>query len=277
MLELFFKDLNNLQKEKLQELFKDNKDSTVWSCLQGFHGRIFVNEKDNITMSLLLIGDFVFLSNSGDFDINIAESMIIKLIPICNIRCVLMIPHSYMWKEYFKKNSRYQEVKRYAIKKKQRDSFNINYLKELTEQLGKGYRYERMNEEIVHRVLLEEWSSDFCSNFTNPKEFLERGLGVVIFKEDEIVCGASSYTAYDRGIEVGIATKEQYRKLGLATLCSAKLILLCIEREKDVNWDAANMYSVHIAQKLGFEFDTEYNTYIFNNDSTNWPNISSDL
>lgn len=45
---------------------------------------------------------------------------------------------------------------------------------------------------------------------------------------------------------------------------ASKLILLCVEYDKKISWDAANLYSVKLAQKLGFEYDSTYNIYLFN-------------
>ena len=42
------------------------------------------------------------------------------------------------------------------------------------------------------------------------------GLGVVILKDGDVVAGASSYSTYDKGIEIEIDTKEGYRRKGLA-------------------------------------------------------------
>ena len=42
---------------------------------------------------------------------------------------------------------------------------------------------------------------------------------------------------------------------------SAALILLCLEEGLYPSLDAQNMLSVHLAEKLGYEFDHEYTVY----------------
>ena len=37
----------------------------------------------------------------------------------------------------------------------------------------------------------------------------------------------------------------------------------CLNQNKKISWDAANTNSVGLAQKLGFEYDSIYNTYNF--------------
>ena len=39
---------------------------------------------------------------------------------------------------------------------------------------------------------------------------------------------------------------------------AAKLILSCLDEGLYPAWDAANMASVHLAEKLGYEFSREY-------------------
>ena len=46
-------------------------------------------------------------------------------------------------------------------------------------------------------------------------------------------------------------TREDHRRKGLAYACGAKLILECLERELYPSWDAQNMWSVALAEKLG--------------------------
>ena len=77
----------------------------------------------------------------------------------------------------------------------------------------------------------------------------------------KLVCGASSYTVYNKGIEIEIDTKEGYRRKGLALVCASKIILECLSRELYPSWDAANRESVALAEKLGYHFDNEYVTY----------------
>ena len=80
-------------------------------------------------------------------------------------------------------------------------------------------------------------------------------------KGEEIVAGASSYSGYQGGIEIEIDTKEAYRRQGMAYACGARLILECLERGWYPSWDAQNLWSVALAQKLGYHFEHEYTAY----------------
>ena len=73
--------------------------------------------------------------------------------------------------------------------------------------------------------------------------------------------GASSYTVYQEGIEIEIGTRQDYRRKGLASVCGARLILECMERGLYPSWDAQNLWSVKLAEKLGYHFDRAYPAY----------------
>lgn len=53
----------------------------------------------------------------------------------------------------------------------------------------------------------------------------------------------------------------ELKKIDLATVCCSALILNCLEEGLYPSWAAHNMNSVHLAQKLGYEFSHEYVAY----------------
>ena len=93
------------------------------------------------------------------------------------------------------------------------------------------------------------------------KAYKNFGLGIVVLKDGEVVAGASSYSRYDKGIEIEIDTREDHRRKGLAYACGAKLILECLEEGLYPSWDAQNKWSVALAEKLGYHFSHEYVAY----------------
>ena len=74
--------------------------------------------------------------------------------------------------------------------------------------------------------------------------------------------GASSYTIYDGGIEIEIDTRPDQRRQGLALACGAQLILTCLERRLFPNWDAHDLRSAALAEKLGYRMDHPYRAYL---------------
>ncbi len=95
------------------------------------------------------------------------------------------------------------------------------------------------------------------SQYKDYKAYKNLGLGIVVLKDGELVAGASSYSRYDRGIEIEIGTQEDHRRKGLAYACGAKLILECLEEGLYPSWDAQNKWSV----ALRYHFSHEYVAY----------------
>lgn len=91
----------------------------------------------------------------------------------------------------------------------------------------------------------------------------KNGVGYCCIYNNEIIGVASSNIFYKDGIEVNIKVKDEYRRRGIATALASKLILKCLEENKKISWDAANLWSVGLAKKLGFEYYSTYNIYKF--------------
>ena len=152
-----------------------------------------------------------------------------------------------------------KKVTRYAIKKD--TQFDKDYLRSIVMELPEGYELKEIDERIYDMCLPDPVTRDFVSAFGSKEKYLEIGRGMVILKSDRIVAGASSYTRYKEGIEIEVDTVEEERRKGLAQVVCAALILRCLEEGLYPSWDAQNMNSVHLAEKLGYEFDHEYTAY----------------
>lgn len=102
---------------------------------------------------------------------------------------------------------------------------------------------------------------DFVSAFESKEKYLQLGRGMVILKDGRVVADASSYTRYREGIEIEVDTIEAERRKHLATTVCSALILNCLEEGLYPSWDAQNINSVHLAEKLGYELSHEYTAY----------------
>ena len=121
-----------------------------------------------------------------------------------------------------------------------------------------------IDEHIFGLCSSSAWSRDLVSQYENYEMYKRLGIGAVILKDGQPVSGASSYSTYIGGIEIEIDTKEDYRRKGLAYICGARLILECAKRGLYPSWDAHNMASVRLAEKLGYHFDREYTAFEVN-------------
>ena len=98
-------------------------------------------------------------------------------------------------------------------------------------------------------------------NYSSFAVFRVEGSGAVVYHDEEIVAAASSFLSLNGEVEMDISTKEAYRRKNLATACAARMLRDCMDRGITVHWDAQNDVSRHLAEKFGFETETEYSVY----------------
>ncbi|MDD5935387.1 MAG: GNAT family N-acetyltransferase [Clostridiales bacterium] len=258
MIELTIDEMNRIAK-----YYENATDSCIQSVLQGYMGRAFVEDKSDCTLSILLQGDFVFPSGDEEqFDEAKAKKMLEEFRTLDHSEEFLYVPQSEKWHDFLKKQEDLKIIQRYTLSKMKLSDFDVSNLNYIAGQLPEGYQFARITESIYEQMIATKWSEDNVNNFKSASDFVNRGFGIVILQKDKVVCAASSYTVYDRGVEVEIATDPEYRRQGLATMCGARFVLECIKENKVPNWDAANMMSVHIAKKLGYTFLGEYDTFV---------------
>ena len=235
---------------KAARLFEGWKETLIYSCLQKVMGKIFVTDLDSPKSAMAFVGCFAFYAGEPDKELVLNKPA----------GFVIMTPQNKAWEACIEGCfSAAKKVTRYAIKKDTR--FDQKLLKSMVAELPDGYELKEIDERIYDMCASAPMTRDFVSSFESKEEYLDKGRGMVILKSGRIVAGASSYTRYKEGIEIEVDTAEEERRKGLATVACAALILRCLEEGLYPSWDAQNRISVHLAEKLGYEFDHEYTAY----------------
>ena len=240
---------------KVKHLFDGWQETLIWSCLQGVMGKIYVIDLDCPESAAAWLGDFCFFAGKP-------EEELVTFWDFKTPEGLLMVPENEDWSQvitggYGKRASR---VTRYAIKK-EGDLFDREKLQAAVQALPEGYTLHLIDEPLYEQCLREPWSRDLVSQFGSYERYADLGLGVAALKDGTVVSGASSYTRYEGGIEIEIDTREDHRRKGLAFACGARLIMECLARGLYPSWDAQNLWSVALAEKLGYHFSHEYTTY----------------
>ena len=234
--------------ERLTALFDGWEETMVWSCLQGVMGRAMWNE--GVTAGLIASGDFCFLAGEPDRAL------------LARAAGPILAPRTPDWhpliEAYF--GPRAIPETRYAIKKEP-GIFDRRRLEALAAALPAGYELRLIDEAMVPVLLAQAWSRDLCAAFDSPADCCRRGVGVAALYEGVPVAGAGSYCVYRGGIEVEIDTRPDHRRRGLATACGARLILECLDRGLYPNWDAIDLRSAALAEKLGYRRGDPYPVY----------------
>ncbi|MBO4452962.1 MAG: GNAT family N-acetyltransferase [Clostridia bacterium] len=238
--------------KKAEKLFEDFDDSCVTSCLQGVMGKIFVTDPDDPKSAMAYLGCFAFCAGEPDAElvINKPEGF------------AIMVPQNEAWAKIIESNHPAYKWFRYAIRKGA--EFDREKLETMVKALPEGYEIKRIDAEIYDLCLADGQFEDCVSVFESKEKFLEFGRGFAVMKDGKIVSAASSYSRYREGIEIEVDTVKEERKKGLASAVCAKLILSCLDEGLYPSWDAANMLSVRLAEKLGYEFGHEYICYSVN-------------
>lgn len=249
-----------INTEEAAPIFGDWEETIIWSCLQGVMGDIYVTDKDGKPVSAAAwLGDFCLLGGRADGQLiqDIYEEMAKR-----GQTYLIMVPQNEAWAAQIEHvlGDKAKGRSRYAIKK-ERDIFDRVKLTQVVDALDDAFTLKEIERELYKRCLQESWSKDLTAQYPTYEMYEKLGLGVAALYNGEIVAGASSYSSYNGGIEIEIDTKKEFRRRGLAYACGAKLILECLNRGIYPSWDAHNLESVALAEKLGYHFDYEYLAY----------------
>lgn len=248
--------VKQIHMNKVIDLFRDWNETLIWSCIQGYMGEAYVDNLERPKTACIIVGVFCFLAGRPN------TKVVRELFKRCDLDYLLVIPKDDQWYPLIEEmyTNKYDKFMRYAIKK-ENDVFDEMLLQRYIKNLSSEFTIRKIDEQLFYQTREEAWSSDLCSQFEEYSTYATYGIGYVVMDGDVIVSGASSYTVYDKGIEIEIDTREDYRRQGLALACAAKLILECLDRGLYPSWDAANKASVALSEKLGYHFDKEYVTY----------------
>ena len=250
----------NIEMKSVEKLFKNWDETMIWSCLQGVMGEIYVTEEkikpEEPKSAVAVLGAFAFFAGEPD------KELVLYKPDSYQGNFVIMVPQNPEWEVLIEEcyPECCKKMERYALKKEP-DTFEKEKLQKMIDGLPEDYELKVLDEAVFKETKKTEWCCDWTAQYPDWEMYRRMGLGAVILRNGELVSGASSYTTYKGGIEIQVDTKEEYRRKGLAEICSAKLILDCLERGLYPSWDAQNKGSLALAEKLGYHYSHTYTAY----------------
>jgi len=252
----------NEQLDQIKKLFCDEESKILKAYLQGHMGDAWVNDLENPTAAQVKVDFFSFFA--GDVNADNAKSLLTNL-----EEHNLIIVKDNKWKraieEFYKNN---QKMTRYSFHDTN-NAFDTKALEGYINDLSDDYQIKAIDLESTQNPGLGEVLDEYGASFESKEDYLNRGFGYYITKGDDIACVVSTYSVYDDGIEIDIATKKSHQGKGLATVAAAKMMLECLKKNLHPNWDAANKTSYHMALKLGYKFNEAYDTYYVHVEQSN--------
>lgn len=247
--------------ENIKALFDCFDDSMIQSCFEGIYGELWCDDENEPKTAVIVSGDFHYLAGEPAYADEIIEFTREK-------PNAVFVPSCDSWFEELDRacGGKLKKVQRYHMHLG-KAGFDREWLGRLPDKLKepqyKGYELCPIGREEYEQCLASDWAYSFVSNFSDYNRFREHGFGFVIKQGGKVVSGTSTYCYYSKGVEVEVSTAPDHRRKGLARISAARFIIHCLDRNLAPNWDARNMASVHIAQKLGFELHDTYTAYEF--------------
>jgi len=218
-------------------------------------GTAWVDDISQPRVAQINVGVFMFLA--GDPTTPAAKEVLVNLPEHSYI-----IVNTQEWKTLIEDLhvGSYQKFSRYAFKRDP-NLFDKQKLEGNLKRLAPDYILRPIDKEIAHMDSFHALSEDFTYQYDSIAHYLEKSLGFAILYKDQVVSVASAYSVYDGGLEIEVDTHPEFRRKGLALIVSSALILESLRRNIYPNWDAVDLNSVQLAEKLGYEVDTAYDTY----------------
>lgn len=223
-------------------------DSILDAIIHGYHGEIMTDDLNNPQFVMAMFADILYLSGSVDSD---TLELIIDKIPLHGeIHC----DESWI-KRLESKGIKLQSFTRYAMSHL---SINRDTILSFMKKPVPNVEVLLIDETIYNKLLDHAWSRSLVENFANWKDFDTHAFGYVVLENNDIVSGTSSFSRFNDGLEIEIVTKESSRQRGYATLSAAYFIHACLEKNLVPHWDAANLESKRLAEKLGYTLERSY-------------------
>lgn len=114
-----------------------------------------------------------------------------------------------------------------------------------------GYRICEIDKELLDKI-----SGNITPSFSwnNSAEFLKKGKGYCIIDGETVAAWAFTAAISEEEIDIGIETKSEYQRLGLAAIAAEKMIQYSFNQHKRPVWacHSNNIASQKLAEKLGF-------------------------
>lgn len=245
---MLFKIEQKSDLQRIEYLFSNIRFFMGNSVLDGLMGEAYTDNINSPKFAILLVRTYCFMSG-------IIENDKLEELIDSKLKDRILIPSDKIKKQIeniYKQDA--IKTERYSIKKNPK--FDAVKLKEYSTNIPDNYIIKLIDRDMYLKIRNE--------NYINTTDDYEKyGVGYCCLYNNEIVGVATSNIFYKDGIEVNIKVSENHRRKGIATALASNLILECIGQKRKISWDAANMNSVKLAKKLGFEYDSTYNVYKF--------------
>ncbi len=227
-------------------------DLSIQCVLEGQMGRAFVDNLDSPAIYQIDTGPFFY--GAGDATSAVSRDLLERLPPY-----TFLMPSAPGWLEAARQfhGDKLIELERYSFSSA---SLSADHLRGLYRDSPFCNQICMIDQALAASLWGQEHFIDL-SSYESPEDFLTRGIGFYVARGDKVVAAAYAALVCSTGIEVSLFVVDKYRRQGMATALSSRLLLWCLENGMDAHWDAANPESARLAKKLGYVPTGQYQAY----------------
>ena len=225
-------------------------DISIECVLESYMGKACVDNVENPSAYKIMIGPFFYFAGNA---LGEGGQEMLKDIKPYN----LFMSSSAGWAEECRKlyGERLVAFERYSFSS---EKLSLEYLKRLCQ--NSAHDIKQMDSALLERVQGQDHFIDI-SDFDSVSDFMGSGIGYYAEKNGEVIGAAYSSLVCNQGIEISLFVSDDHRRRGIATALSANLVGWCLENNMDAHWDAANLESCKLAEKLGYIPTGGYQAY----------------
>lgn len=258
---------------KVQPLFKELQWNLITSAvIEGTSpGRVYANRVEDPRTAFMCTAEGYYLAgydNNDEFNTSLNKLIFERIFAGDTVRKdetdVALGFHPDSWKDKMPIIFRGRLPLRTARRHYVCTEFKINDWKD---HIPKGFKIERIDEKLLSSSNLEipEHLTDWMQiNWGSITDFMQKGFGFCTLHDKKIVSWSVADCISGNTCEIGIHTREDYRRQGLATLTAAATVDYCLSNGLgSVGWhcDEYNMPSIKVAEKVGFKLERKYIHY----------------
>ena len=248
-------ELTTANRLRLARAFRHNPrvDYAIDCVLEAQMGQAFVDDLDRPTAYRITIAPFWYFA--GDANGPGGRALLAEW-PAYN----LLMPSPPDWAVAARETlgARLVAFPRYSFSA---DGLNESHLAAVADASPMRDRVVAVDAALLARAAAGVETFIDLADFDSPDDFVARGLGYVALDGERVMGAAYSSLVCSRGIEVSLYVDEPYRRQGVATAIAGRLLLECVRQGRRPNWDAANLESCALAEKLGYVASGSYDSY----------------
>jgi RimJ/RimL family protein N-acetyltransferase len=252
------------------------------------HGRIWLDDPDNSKTGLLVDNEhsIYLVGNNSNTAVNkqIANLIFNKILP--EARKVAKDSEG-TWVIYYDQNSWKDKIEfdmgivDYLPLKRKYYTYNQPQSHTWKENIPKGSTVYFLNKEFLERINLtnfNEISNHINRSWRSKVDFIKRGFGFCLVNDEKIITSwCISDWVTEKKTEIGVATDENFRMKGYASLLVKATIDYCLKNKFKIGWHCSshNIASQKTAESVGFNLIKEYGSILGSFDKAYilWENV----